>query len=744
MKKSKLAVFIAGVTFSLSSTSSFSNTLTHYEIEQWLDEQEKIVNERDDAQMEMIKHEILSGLTETEIESYEDNIFGINEVPVMVGPSGLSQFEFSRRIKDNQNCQHDECNENDYVLLDFNPLYRIDELLQVAIYNEQENNYAVNIFGILDQHRERLNVLLHNALESAQIIYTNTKQDQLIKDVVEQVFEEMPTDIPLESKIRSLIYLSGNSQFNPEGGVGEIYQYWLNAFFSNQQDTKFFALSDVPMLKAYAAYIMGMYQIQFGESEAQRFYTKNGTNSSKLLAAIMNLSNKFEVAYLPRINKTTGIPDNLPTLLEFSSKIGSSILINRSAAPQAGMQREVPCEMSASAHEYAYGDKTIQILLKDCIQPRFDNDYTRLTQAFENRRSDFLYPQPEPSEFQEMLNFAFSIAEIASISKGFLKITKGRFSGAPRSRVSLKIAKAKRPSGNSLKPRVNQIKSTSSSRTFKNNFNHYKSKYSSLQQGQTRISQVGGKQTTFTLDSSGKISAYQRAWGNRYYKYTENGLEGTFIKNRQGQFEHNATNGIGGGSGNRFRGERPKKLTAQQIDNLDGGHSIARHGPQISNKKLKERIKKGQAPDNRFSPADDSTRFLDEKTWLDTRRFAFERIQERAGVDFGPDFKKVPAQPPAQAYQIYVNHGKKVGVGYQGYGNRTLQKSKLSQGENGRRPKKTHQLENVKFNDNVQITRTTIEWDTTKKRWVVRQHHPAFGLAARETDYIMNEIIEPL
>ncbi|MFT7519827.1 MAG: hypothetical protein ACI9MC_001971 [Kiritimatiellia bacterium] len=65
------------------------------------------------------------------------------------------------------------------------------------------------------------------------------------------------------------------------------------------------------------------------------------------------------------------------------------------------------------------------------------------------------------------------------------------------------------------------------------------------------------------------------------------------------------------------------KTKASGLEAKDGGHSLDRHGPQVTDTPLQDRLKTGDAPDGAFSPAPGlSTRFSDHGAYLKSRVLA--------------------------------------------------------------------------------------------------------------------------
>jgi hypothetical protein len=75
---------------------------------------------------------------------------------------------------------------------------------------------------------------------------------------------------------------------------------------------------------------------------------------------------------------------------------------------------------------------------------------------------------------------------------------------------------------------------------------------------------------------------------------------------------------------------------ALEAEILDGGHSILRHGPQVSDEALKARLTTGVAPDGLKSPAAHSTKFNTFEEWWVTRERAFVKASEIVDLSSPP------------------------------------------------------------------------------------------------------------
>jgi hypothetical protein len=74
-----------------------------------------------------------------------------------------------------------------------------------------------------------------------------------------------------------------------------------------------------------------------------------------------------------------------------------------------------------------------------------------------------------------------------------------------------------------------------------------------------------------------------------------------------------------------------EKEDARALEARDGGHSLDRHGPDLSKEDLKRRLSTGYAPDGAFSPAPGySTKFGSYGDYLQTRETVSKQIQIQA------------------------------------------------------------------------------------------------------------------
>jgi hypothetical protein len=75
------------------------------------------------------------------------------------------------------------------------------------------------------------------------------------------------------------------------------------------------------------------------------------------------------------------------------------------------------------------------------------------------------------------------------------------------------------------------------------------------------------------------------------------------------------------------RDEAQDKVDATALEDRDQGHSLKRHGPEVTDAKLQERLTTGYAPDGAFVPAPGlSTKFTSYDAYLKTRQAAATKI----------------------------------------------------------------------------------------------------------------------
>ncbi|HBW51074.1 MAG TPA: WXG100 family type VII secretion target [Herpetosiphon sp.] len=160
--------------------------------------------------------------------------------------------------------------------------------------------------------------------------------------------------------------------------------------------------------------------------------------------------------------------------------------------------------------------------------------------------------------------------------------------------------------------------------------------------------------------------------------------------------------------------EDASKARALALESADGGHSIARHGPEVSDQQLKDRLTTGYAPDGKLSPTSASTKFNSYQDWERTRQSALDDIAKRDGVDFS----KPPAPGEPTRYMTTVDHGHPpIGNGFEGVDGKKIPNPNGGSG-------KIKVYDNTQPLGDISQTKTTVEWNPTTNNWDVVQHFP--------------------
>jgi uncharacterized protein YggU (UPF0235/DUF167 family) len=158
------------------------------------------------------------------------------------------------------------------------------------------------------------------------------------------------------------------------------------------------------------------------------------------------------------------------------------------------------------------------------------------------------------------------------------------------------------------------------------------------------------------------------------------------------------------------------KRQAQRYERQDKGHSLARHGPEVSDSQLKNRLTSGIAPDGKFSATPASTKFNSYEDWLQTRQDAMNQISKREGINFN-----APPPPGKEGpHKINLDHGRPIDDGYVGTG----AKKKISHTSPNGQVKKGAVYGNYGRVSGITGTTTTVAWNKDLNKWQVKQHFP--------------------
>jgi hypothetical protein len=160
--------------------------------------------------------------------------------------------------------------------------------------------------------------------------------------------------------------------------------------------------------------------------------------------------------------------------------------------------------------------------------------------------------------------------------------------------------------------------------------------------------------------------------------------------------------------------ELATKQKALQLEAMDGGHSVARHGPEVSDADLQKRLTTGIAPDGKFSPTPASTRFNSYEDWVQTREAAQKGIEYK----FGVDLKKPPATGAIQQYEIVVEYNRAIDDGFVA---NLASKAKVTDPKNAKRTGNGYSTYNSV--DGITRTYTKAKWDG--QAWKIVQHYPS-------------------
>ena len=161
--------------------------------------------------------------------------------------------------------------------------------------------------------------------------------------------------------------------------------------------------------------------------------------------------------------------------------------------------------------------------------------------------------------------------------------------------------------------------------------------------------------------------------------------------------------------------QRRKK--ARQIDDDDGGHSVKRHGPDVTDTLLQRRLTSGKSPEGKYSPAEKSCRFNSYDDLIDTREAAFFEAADAEGLTEAELFGADRDQPPnpngrpayrRQKHKVTNDHAPRI-VGSGFIGHTKLAPSDVT-------------FATFKPLPDLTKTYTGIQWNGV--RWIVVQHFP--------------------
>lgn len=166
---------------------------------------------------------------------------------------------------------------------------------------------------------------------------------------------------------------------------------------------------------------------------------------------------------------------------------------------------------------------------------------------------------------------------------------------------------------------------------------------------------------------------------------------------------------------------------ADALDEADGGHSLDRHGPQVTDAQHQRRLTTGVAADGAISAAPASTEFATCQEWLRTRALAIQKIVERDELDLS---RPPPDDMTNPYFRIVLEHDHTIGHGFIGDPD-TAHKIQAHDPQTGEpildrrgRPVRIKVFDRTEPVPAIYRTTTSLAWDEELGRWVVAQHYP--------------------
>jgi hypothetical protein len=163
------------------------------------------------------------------------------------------------------------------------------------------------------------------------------------------------------------------------------------------------------------------------------------------------------------------------------------------------------------------------------------------------------------------------------------------------------------------------------------------------------------------------------------------------------------------------------KGRATLIEKIEKGHSLLRHGPELTDNQLVKRLKEGIAPDGKIEinkVPSGSTKFSNDTDWLQIREKANEQITKRAPYHGGADLTKPPIKDSVEERQgvsRIIEFDRPIGNGFIGK-KETLHKITV---QNGRQLEVFGEVEKVE-----ELTRIQVTYKWNGKQWEAKQFFP--------------------
>jgi hypothetical protein len=168
--------------------------------------------------------------------------------------------------------------------------------------------------------------------------------------------------------------------------------------------------------------------------------------------------------------------------------------------------------------------------------------------------------------------------------------------------------------------------------------------------------------------------------------------------------------------------EAVAKGRATLIEKIGKGHSLLRHGPDLTDNQLVRRLKEGIAPDGSIAAQvpRGSTRFSSHEDWLQIREKVSEQITKRAPFHGGVDLTKPPpsdakGNPLIKEVKRTIEFDRPIGDGF--IGKRETLHEIVAQ--NGRKLDVYGEVESAE-----ELTRVQVTYKWNGKKWEAKQFFP--------------------
>ncbi|MEM6456701.1 MAG: hypothetical protein AAF772_16540 [Acidobacteriota bacterium] len=167
-----------------------------------------------------------------------------------------------------------------------------------------------------------------------------------------------------------------------------------------------------------------------------------------------------------------------------------------------------------------------------------------------------------------------------------------------------------------------------------------------------------------------------------------------------------------------------------QREMASDGHSIQRHGPDVTDAELTSRLQTGVAPGDVKAanrPARRSSRFADYATQNFVQQRAFDEVMNHYGINKNTPPSQVPfTVTKGYSPQVEIDWGTSVGTGQYGQGNHSTDVL-VHRPDGSSSMQSAQRFTSATPLNSGQVTSTTIglQWDDKSGEWKVKQFYPA-------------------